>query len=114
MNMDELRDWLSTANGKKIEDTEPYWDINYERMIIDFDGPIVRVASRFYPPEKNTDDWKGSVYVLIGDKVLMGKEIAAMTLPLLQRLAENQVTDLKEFLLLAMEMYKRFHRQASL
>lgn len=62
--------WKDNANLKKEIDHEPKWDwdCNFK---LDFDGSLLTICSRFYPPHKNNGDWwEGTVQVLfLGEKI---------------------------------------------
>jgi len=66
---DEANKWVDFANANKIEFHEPKWafDCGFK---LDFDGPILDVSSRFYPPKTHYGPkWDGTVTIL-----LLGKE----------------------------------------
>ncbi len=59
--------WADNANGQSYSPHEPVdqpiwkWDCG---MKLDYDGPLISVSSRFYPPsERNGDLWKGDCHV---------------------------------------------------
>ena len=88
--------WETLANeGKEQSYAEPNWswDCNFK---LDFDGPLLRVSSRFYPPHKNKHNgWEGTVAVVLIDKEIEEKEFNADDLDDLKNQVEAYVTQLK-------------------
>lgn len=84
--------WENWANADKEGDyAEPQWkwDCNFK---LDFDGPLLRISSRFYPPHKNKHDgWEGTVCVVLIEKEIEEKEFIAPNLDDLKRQVEEYV-----------------------
>ena len=75
-SFNEFHRWIDKANGfpfKEIEEhqlEQPVWDSDCN-FKLDFDGPIIHVSSRFYPPAKHYGPgWDGTVSIF-----LLGEEI---------------------------------------
>lgn len=82
--------WTDRANKKNslIE-----WSFDYD-LKLDYDGHVCSISSRFYPPNKAGDTYKGSISVVIIDpqEYLHDHLIEAKTLDELQVLAEGHVS----------------------
>jgi len=80
LNWENARDWQEKANEKKEIHDEPKWswDCNFK---LDYDGSLLSISSRFYPPHKTTSNcWEGTVLVnFLGEKVFR-KEFKCGTL----------------------------------
>lgn len=91
LNWKEAEAWEEKANAKKQIFNEPKWkwDCNFK---LDFDGALLRISSRFYPPHKNAGDWwEGTVSVLFLDEKLIEKEFKCDTLDQLKTEVEKFV-----------------------
>ena len=73
MDGKQKKEWLDSANSKKYEYGEPVWSFDCGSKL-DFDGPAVRISSRFY--NLGNDLYDGSVSVLVGDEVLFCREFS--------------------------------------
>jgi len=66
---DDATAWEKSANKEKENDFfEPNWkfDCGFK---LDFDGGLVRISSRFYPPKQTYgENWDGNLSVMIGNK----------------------------------------------
>jgi len=83
LNWEEAEEWIDKSNIKK-EYYEPKWkfDCGFK---LDFDGSLVRVSSRFYPPHKNTSNiWEGKIQILILNNTIIEKEFKNINLDLLK------------------------------
>ena len=69
---DEARKWQESANNNDLEDYDTpkwSWDCGFK---LDFDGPLIGVSSRFYPPKTDYgDSWDGTVSLSV-----LGKEVS--------------------------------------
>jgi hypothetical protein len=89
LNWDNAKAWEEKANEKKEIFDEPKWswDCNFK---LDFDGSLLRVSSRFYPPHKNAGNWwEGTVTVNFLDTELLKKEFKCDTLDELKNEVEK-------------------------
>ena len=88
--------WANKANKEKDEFHEPKWSFDCG-FKLDFDGPIVDVISRFYPPKKYYGEgWDGDIIVMLLGKELLTEKIKADTLDELKDKAEKYVKELAE------------------
>jgi len=95
--MDELtwnnaNKWEIAANTGK-SDTEPkwHWDCNFK---LDFDGALLSVSSRFYPPGKHYGDkWSGGLDIMFMNECLITKEFECDTLDELKNQIEGFLND---------------------
>lgn len=89
LNWDFARLWEANANEKKQIHNEPKW--KWDRGFkLDFDGSLLSISSRFYPPHKNSGNWwEGDVQVyFLGDEILR-KEFKTNTLDELKTAVEK-------------------------
>lgn len=90
---ESAKEWQKVANKNKQTD-EPRWQFDCG-FKLDFDGGLISVLSRFYPPNSHSPVWDGVIMVTIGEKVLKDKKITALSLDALKRDAEAYVNDFK-------------------
>ena len=80
----EAEAWQNSAN-KEEGHRYPQWrfDCGFK---LDFDGGMVSVESRFYPPYRNSMSglWDGTLSVYAGKNLLISKEFSEPTLNLLK------------------------------
>ena len=89
LTWDNAKQWQEKANEKKDVYDEPKWswDCFFK---LDFDGSLLRISSRFYPPHKNAGDWwEGNVTVLFLDEEILKKEFKCDTLDVLKTEVER-------------------------
>lgn len=87
LNWDNAHLWQAKANSNKT-DNEPKWswDCGFK---LDFDGDLLSIESRFYPPHKNSDDiWEGNLRIVLFDSEIMQKEFKNKTLDGLKKEVE--------------------------
>ena len=85
--------WVDDANGDKIDYSEPLWSFDCG-LKLNFDGPLLYVSSRFYPPGPiGGFSWDGDVKILLGDKVLENRKFDCSTLDTLRSEVEEYVKD---------------------
>jgi hypothetical protein len=80
LTWDFAKVWQLKANEKKEVHNEPKWswDCGFK---LDFDGSILSISSRFYPPHKNAGDlWEGTLKVYFFDEEILEKEFKSDTL----------------------------------
>ena len=89
LNWDNAKAWEEKANEEKEIYNQPKWrwDCNFK---LDFDGSLLSISSRFYPPHKNNGDWwEGNVTVNFLDTELLKKEFKCDTLDELKKEVEK-------------------------
>lgn len=80
LNWDNANLWQEKVNEEKIIYNEPKWswDCNFK---LDFDGSLINVSSRFYPPHKNEGDWwEGNVTILFLEDEILKQEFQCNSL----------------------------------
>jgi len=90
-NWDDAYKWEEKANADREEFEGPTWkwDCGFK---LDYDGPLLRVSSRFYPPKTHYGPkWDGYITVLLGNEEILSKEIETDTLDELKLAAEKFV-----------------------
>ena len=89
LNWDNAEIWQEKANIKKI-DKEPKWnwDCNFK---LDFDGDLVSIESRFYPPHYQSDGdfWDGIMQVKVLGECVLKKDFKCESLEQLQKEVEE-------------------------
>ena len=93
LNWEKAKEWQEKANEKKDIYDEPKWswDCNFK---LDFDGSLLKVSSRFYPPHKNKGDWwEGVTSINILEEEYVAKEFKCETLEELRIEVEKYVKD---------------------
>jgi len=93
LTWDNAKVWQDNANMGKDVYAEPEWrfDCNFK---LDFDGALLRISSRFYPPHYNIGDWwEGNVSVLFLDKEILRKYFKCDTLDELKSEVEKFTSD---------------------
>lgn len=89
LNWDNAKQWQDKANKSKEIHDEPKWrfDCNFK---LDFDGSLLRISSRFYPPHYNKGDWwEGKVTLFFIGQELLKKEFKSDTLDELKNEVEK-------------------------
>ncbi len=89
LNWDDAKLWQEKANEKKEVGNEPKWcwDCNFK---LDFDGSLLSISSRFYPPPKNNGNWwEGKLTVRFLGEVILIKSFKCDTLEELQKKVEE-------------------------
>lgn len=95
-NFDDANKWADNANGEKEDYEFPTWkfDCGFK---LDFDGPILSVSSRFYPPKTHyVPTWDGTVTVKILDKEVEEKKFDCKTLDELRSEVEKYVDEVRQ------------------
>jgi hypothetical protein len=90
---DDANAWAGVANENREDYEVPTWrfDCGFK---LDFDGPIVRVSSRFYPPKSNYGPkWDGTVAITVADKEVIEKGFEFDTLDQLRAEVEAYVDE---------------------
>lgn len=89
LNWDNAHLWAENANVDKEIDDEPKWswDCNFK---LDFNGSLLSVSSRFYPPHYNDGNWwEGKMQIFFLEEKLIEKEFKHDTLDELQTKVEE-------------------------
>ena len=86
MDGKQQREWLDSANKDKYEYGEPVWRFDCGSKL-DFDGPAVRISSRFY--HSGRDIYDGSVTVVIGDDVVFCREFSSRHIDMMREEVEK-------------------------
>jgi hypothetical protein len=64
---DDAHAWIDSANGSRESFEVPVWSFDCG-FKLDFDGPILRTCSRFYPPKSGYGPkWDGTVSIIVKD-----------------------------------------------
>lgn len=101
-NWDEAKTIQAKLNEGKGED-EPKWSFDCG-FKLDFDGGIIRISSRFYPPKTHYGStWDGNVSVYLLDKKIHTKEFDHNTLDELKKDVEMYVENIIEKLKCALK-----------
>jgi hypothetical protein len=79
LNWDNARKWQENANKIKNIHNEPKWkwDSSFK---LDFDGALLSINSRFYPPLNKNDQWEGNLNVVFLNKIILTKKFKENTL----------------------------------
>lgn len=90
---EEANSWADEVNKDKSS-SEPRWSFDCG-FKLDFDGPILKVSSRFYPPKSHYGPkWHGTVAILFRGNEILSKEFEEDTLELLKVKVETYVNTL--------------------
>lgn len=83
---------LKLNNGEDKEDGgKPFWDFDCG-FKLDYDGPLLSVSSRFYPPKTHYGaTWDGTVTVRLLDEEVAEKKFDCPTLEELKKQVEEYV-----------------------
>lgn len=79
-SFEEAEEWSAAANKGKAEGEQPRWrfDCGFK---LDFDGPLLRVTSRFYPPKtRYGPKWNGAASIFLLDEEVLRREFEHDTL----------------------------------
>lgn len=92
---DEARE-IETAFNKGVEEGNPLWSFDCG-FKLDYDGDIVSITSRFYPPTTHGgSSWNGNLTVSVFGKKVAKKEFDCQTLDQLHREVTGYVKYIKE------------------
>lgn len=90
---DDANVWTENANAHRESYEVPTWrfDCGFK---LDFDGPIVRASSRFYPPKDGYGPkWDGTVSIIVVDNEVSEKAFECDTLDELRAEVEAYVDE---------------------
>lgn len=91
----EAHAWEELANENSL-DYDPQWkfDCGFK---LDYDGPLIHVSSRFYPPAAfYGPTWDGTVEIIIGNDVVEQREFDCKSLDELRSQVEAYVKNVRE------------------
>lgn len=92
-NYDEANAWADKANDERDKFTNPIWSFDCG-FKLDFDGPILSVESRFYPPKTHYGPkWDGNTRINLLGKKITEKYFEAVTLDDLKTQVESYVKE---------------------
>lgn len=98
---DEANAWQAKANEDKEEYGQPEWSFDCG-FKLDFDGPMLSISSRFYPPTTHGGStWDGNVTVVLLGKDIEEKHFDCKTLDELKSSVEAYVQEVKNRLTLS-------------
>ena len=88
LNWDNANEWQDKANNSKVEQEPKWkWDCNFK---LNFDGDLLSIESRFYPPIKHYgDNWDGKLRVRLFDNIILEKDFECKTLEELKKEVES-------------------------
>lgn len=92
LNWDNAGAWEEKSNFNKEIYDEPRWkfDCGFK---LDFDGSLLSINSRFYPPHKNDGDWwEGNLHVVLFGETILTKKFKKPTLEELRVTVENYLS----------------------
>jgi len=93
---DEAKKWQDKANSESKgswERPQWSWDCGFK---LDYDGPIVRVSSRFYPPKSHYGEtWDGDVTIFLFNKEIKSQHFDCKTLEELKIQVEKYIKKIK-------------------
>lgn len=94
-DFEEANGWADEANKNKGEEGEvPWWSFDCG-FKLDFDGPLVEVSSRFYPPTTHYGPkWDGTVTIFVLGKRFIEQEFECDSLDELREQVESYVNSL--------------------
>ena len=91
---DQAKEWADKAN-EAVEYGEPEWswDCGFK---LDYDGGLINVCSRFYPPKTHQGDtWDGNVTISIGGNEIKTTAFDCETLEELRTKVEAHIKEIK-------------------
>jgi len=91
----EAYGWTDAANKNK-EGVDVKWDFDCGYKL-DYDGELIYVSSRFYPPKEHYGDtWDGTVRIYISGKKIVEKEFDCPSLDELRDEVESYIKSIAE------------------
>ena len=94
MTWHDAHSWRHEANSNRESYEVPTWEFDCG-FKLDFDGPIVRASSRFYPSRSGEHSlkWDGTVTIMIVDKDVVEKKFECESLDQLRTEVESYVDE---------------------
>jgi len=102
LNWENAKAWMDEANEGKQGWCEPCWEWD-TKFTLDFDGSLISVSSRFYPPKDEKPNWTGTLQIYILKELILTKDIECDTLDQLKQEAESFTNNYANAIRLAME-----------
>lgn len=97
-NFKEADLWAAVLNQDRDESAEATWSFDVG-MKLDFDGPLISVISRFYPPGRHSSEgWSGEVTINLGALEIETREIKSDTIVALSEAAHAYVEEVRKSL----------------
>lgn len=94
-NWDGAHDIEAKLNEGKVE-MDPKWSFDCG-FKLDFDGSLVSISSRFYPPKEHYGTtWDGAVTIYLLNEVIAKKEFDCQTLDELEKAVNDYIQTIKE------------------
>jgi hypothetical protein len=95
LNWENAKEWIDKSNTE-YDFPNPKWkfDCGFK---LDYDGSIISISSRFYPPHRNsTNVWEGKVAIYIFQEKITEKDFTNHDLDCLKEEVENFIKEYKE------------------
>jgi len=101
---DSAYKWQDLSNSGKNEDNSPKWRFDC-CFKLDFDGPLMSVSSRFYPPNESygIQSWSGDVCIYMFGKEMSRKDFKCNSIDELKVQVESYVEETKNKIYLAIQ-----------
>lgn len=101
------KEWQEKANESSPNESIQWrWDCHFK---LDYDGDVVRVSSRFYPPAHYYGPtWNGNVDVYVFNNKVSKRKFDCSTLEELKNQVETYVTDISKIITQLLEPLKTF------
>ena len=93
-NWEEVPILEEALNENKCGKNEPAWKFDCS-FKLDFDGGLLTISSRFYPPNYGAT-WNGKVKFLLGEEIVAVRQFDCETLQQLKTEVEAYLEQVKE------------------
>lgn len=90
LDWENAKKWEEYVNRDKEIYNEPKWSFDCG-FKLDYDGSLLSINSRFYPPAYNNDKWEGKLKINILDKNIITKNFKSDNLDDLKDQIEKYV-----------------------
>ncbi|MBO9660252.1 MAG: hypothetical protein J7527_15640 [Chitinophagaceae bacterium] len=104
---EEAYAWMDRVNGERYEKNgscnRPMWswDCGFK---LDYDGPLFKVCSRFYPPKSHYGaTWDGAVFIMFREEEILEKKFDCPSLEDLRKEVEEFVAGIEKKILSALK-----------
>jgi hypothetical protein len=93
-NWDVAKKWIEKANADKDKFHEPKWSFDCG-FKLDFDGPLISISCRFYPPKTNYGPkWDGICHIMVMGNEIYSKNFLCDNITQLHNDVEDYVKDI--------------------